>query len=75
MAPEIKDLEIKDAAGRTLDGLESGMVQDQEEMMGEKLTLNMGPSHPSTHGVLRIVWNSTVKSSPKHPRRGLSSPW
>ena len=23
--------------------------------MGERLTLNMGPSHPSTHGVLRIV--------------------
>src|SRR5471030_1850065 len=23
--------------------------------LGEKLTLNMGPSHPSTHGVLRIL--------------------
>lgn len=55
MAPEVKDLEIKDAAGRTLEGLESGVIQDQEEMMGEKLVLNMGPSHPSTHGVLRII--------------------
>lgn len=26
-----------------------------EELVGEKLTLNMGPSHPSTHGVLRLV--------------------
>ena len=25
------------------------------ELLGEQLTLNMGPSHPSTHGVLRIV--------------------
>ena len=26
-----------------------------EDMIGEKLTINMGPSHPATHGVLRIV--------------------
>src|SRR4051794_33257346 len=25
------------------------------ELSGEKMVLNMGPSHPSTHGVLRIV--------------------
>ena len=24
-------------------------------MQGEKMVLNMGPSHPATHGVLRIV--------------------
>ena len=26
-----------------------------EEMAGERMVLNMGPSHPATHGVLRIV--------------------
>lgn len=26
-----------------------------EEIMGDKLVLNMGPSHPATHGVLRLV--------------------
>jgi NADH-quinone oxidoreductase subunit D len=26
-----------------------------EDIQGEKMILNMGPSHPSTHGVLRIV--------------------
>ncbi len=25
------------------------------ELLGETMTINMGPSHPSTHGVLRIV--------------------
>jgi NADH-quinone oxidoreductase subunit D len=29
--------------------------QEGEELQGEKMVLNMGPSHPATHGVLRIV--------------------
>jgi NADH-quinone oxidoreductase subunit D len=29
--------------------------QELKELLGESMTLNMGPSHPSTHGVLRIV--------------------
>src|ERR1700685_2442205 len=28
---------------------------DLPDMQGEKMVLNMGPSHPATHGVLRLV--------------------
>src|ERR1043165_5858326 len=27
----------------------------EPELEGEKMVLNMGPSHPSTHGVLRVI--------------------
>lgn len=28
---------------------------EADDMMGEKMVLNMGPSHPATHGVLRLI--------------------
>jgi len=43
-------LEHKDALGRSAQAL-----QETGELAGERLVLNMGPSHPSTHGVLRLV--------------------
>ena len=30
-------------------------AQEAGELLGEKLIINMGPSHPATHGVLRLV--------------------
>ena len=30
------------------------MSVDQEKLKSELLTLNMGPQHPATHGVLRV---------------------
>src|SRR5436853_1491216 len=32
-----------------------GQSDELQELQGEKMVLNMGPSHPATHGVLRIV--------------------
>jgi NADH-quinone oxidoreductase subunit D len=32
-----------------------GMPEELSDIQGEKMVLNMGPSHPATHGVLRIV--------------------
>ena len=49
MALTTTELELPDAATRTQ---QSGEVQD---ILGEKLILNMGPSHPATHGVLRLI--------------------
>jgi NADH-quinone oxidoreductase subunit D len=33
----------------------SGYQAPTEEGMGERMIMNMGPAHPSTHGVLRLV--------------------
>src|ERR1035438_7607954 len=57
---EARDIEFRDAEARiaesattSLAGLPPG--QEPGELQGEKMVLNVGPSHPATHGVLRIV--------------------
>ena len=45
-------IETPDTLARTAKSLET--ISDSE-LLGEKLVINMGPSHPATHGVLRIV--------------------
>jgi NADH-quinone oxidoreductase subunit D len=42
---ETKELTLGDIAARSAAG---------EEFHGDKLSINMGPSHPATHGVLRL---------------------
>ena len=49
----VQDIEFREpAAARAAEAAASGELRDME---GEKMVLNMGPSHPSTHGVLRIL--------------------
>jgi NADH-quinone oxidoreductase subunit D len=43
---EVQEFEYSDASAR---------VGDLTDLQGEKMTLNMGPSHPATHGVLRLL--------------------
>lgn len=45
--------EHSDTLARTTQNLQE--AQQLGELLGESLTLNMGPSHPSTHGVLRVI--------------------
>jgi len=49
----LQDIEIRDQASRA--ALINAADGDVADMQGEKMVLNMGPSHPSTHGVLRIL--------------------
>ena len=48
----VQDIEFREPAARAAEAAASGELRD---MQGEKMVLNMGPSHPSTHGVLRIL--------------------
>ncbi|HKW28456.1 MAG TPA: NADH dehydrogenase (quinone) subunit D [Verrucomicrobiae bacterium] len=46
----VQDVEIRDSAARAAQAAE-----ELQDVQGDKMVLNMGPSHPATHGVLRIV--------------------
>ena len=56
----VQDIEFKEPAGRVAQAVavppgSPGALEELADLQGEKMVLNMGPSHPSTHGVLRIV--------------------
>ncbi len=54
MAQNIQEIEASDTAAQAAKNLEQiGVTGD--EILGEKMIINMGPSHPATHGVLRLV--------------------
>src|ERR1039457_2043571 len=47
--PDVREIEVRDAAAR------AEAVEQLPDLEGERMVLNVGPSHPATHGVLRIV--------------------
>lgn len=48
------NFEAKDNAAKAAQAVD-GYNAEADDMMGEKMVLNMGPSHPATHGVLRLI--------------------
>ena len=46
---ETRNIEVSDSAFRSAEA-----IDELQDLQGEKMTLNMGPSHPATHGVLRL---------------------
>ncbi len=53
MAVTKQEFEASDTLGRA-----QRYFQDQapeNDLLGEKMVINMGPSHPATHGVLRLI--------------------
>ncbi|MGH8094248.1 MAG: NADH dehydrogenase (quinone) subunit D [Chthoniobacterales bacterium] len=54
MPVETREIAGPDPLARTLH--EQAATTPDEDQIGEKMVLNMGPSHPATHGVLRLVF-------------------
>ena len=44
-----RQIEVRDSAASSVQAMD-----ELQDVQGEKMTLNMGPSHPATHGVLRL---------------------
>src|SRR3954462_4193047 len=66
MSQTTTEIEFKDAPGRiagaapAAGGSQVSRApklggEEEQEVAGEKMVLNMGPSHPATHGVLRLL--------------------
>jgi len=55
---DTRDIFVEDAAARAAALAQSAPAPAPDELQdvqGDRMVLNMGPSHPSTHGVLRVV--------------------
>jgi NADH-quinone oxidoreductase subunit D len=53
---DVQEINFKEPTARTAEALSDNRANEElRELRGDKMVLNMGPSHPSTHGVLRII--------------------
>ena len=53
MTLNTREIEAPDPLARSLQAVVEAAPND--DPIGEKMVINMGPSHPATHGVLRLV--------------------
>ncbi len=54
MSPTTTGIDVPDNAARGAMAAESYHAET-DDLAGDRMVLNMGPSHPATHGVLRLV--------------------
>lgn len=47
----VQELNIKEPAAR----MATASADELQDLQGDRMVVNMGPSHPATHGVLRLV--------------------
>lgn len=56
MSTQVQELHVGDTSARAAEAqCAAANPEHLDDIQGEKMVLNMGPSHPATHGVLRIV--------------------
>ena len=56
MSTTVQEYEAPDTVAKAAQAAEAtGHHLPTEDLVGEKMVVNMGPSHPATHGVLRVV--------------------
>src|SRR5882762_1070416 len=58
--PDVQEIAFKEPAARSAEATRAfveaaGSDRALGDLQSDKMVLNMGPSHPATHGVLRIV--------------------
>src|SRR3984893_16201150 len=54
MAFTVREIDSPDPVTRVV-AADAKLRHEGDDDIGEKMVLNMGPSHPATHGVLRLV--------------------